>query len=243
MNALVLPEASRRFLTTSWTQVRQAGVGGEESRVAWSSLCELYWYPVYAHVRRRGLRSEDAEDVTQSFFAWLLEANIISRADQARGRFRTFLLTAMDQFLIRRHEYESAAKRRPERPLLSLSVDAAERRFSLEPATESSIERQFDRAWALAILDRAMERLGEEWREGGKAARFDALRPFVAGDESAAVHSVAARLGLGEGAVRVAVHRLRARFASLLREEVGRTLDGEGEIDDELRHLREALRG
>jgi DNA-directed RNA polymerase specialized sigma24 family protein len=243
VNALVLPEASRRFLTTSWTQVRQAGVGGEESRVAWSSLCELYWYPVYAHVRRRGLRAEDAEDATQSFFAWLLEANIIARADQARGRFRTFLLTAMDQFLIRRHEYESAAKRRPDRPMFSLSIDAAERRYASEPATSSSIERQFDRAWALAVLDRSMERLGDEWRDGGKAARFEALRPFVAGDESAAVPSVATRLGLSEGAVRVAVHRLRARFAALLRDEVGRTLDGEADIDDELRHLRESLMG
>ncbi len=233
---------SPRFLTTSWSLVQRTAASGSEGRDAWVQLCEGYWYPVYAHARRRGLRPEDAEDATQAFFAWLIEANIVVRADPDRGRFRTFLLTAMNQFLIRRHEHDSAAKRRPSQPIQSLSLAAAESRFGAEPALSTSSEERFDRAWALALIDRSLTCVESEWRQSGKGDRFDALRQHLVGEESASLSDIARRLEMSEGALRVALHRLRNRFGMILRQEVGRTLESDDEIDDELQYLRSTLR-
>lgn len=233
---------SPRFLTTSWSLVQRTSSRGSEGRDAWVQLCEAYWYPVYSHARRRGLRPEDAEDATQAFFAWVIEANILVRADRDRGRFRTFLLTAMNQFLIRRHERESAAKRRPAHPIQSLSLAAAESRYVAEPTQSGTAEERFDRAWALALIDRALSQLEAEWKQSGKGARFDALRQHLVGDESASLSEIAQSLSMTEGAVRVAVHRMRNRFGMILRQEVGRTLECDEEIDEELQYLRATLR-
>ena len=233
---------SPRFLTTSWSLVQRTAASGSEGRDAWVQLCEGYWYPVYAHARRRGLRPEDAEDAAQAFFAWLIEANIIVRADPDRGRFRTFLLTAMNQFLARRHEYDSAAKRRPAHPIQSLSLEAAESRFVAEPAQPATPEERFDRAWALALIDRTLTLLETEWRQSGKGGRFDALRQHLVGDETTSLTDISRHLDMSEGSVRVALHRLRNRFGMILRQEVGRTLECDEEIDDELQYLRATLR-
>jgi RNA polymerase sigma-70 factor (ECF subfamily) len=237
------PAAPVRFATTRWSLVLAAG-GGEasaESSRALADLCGAYWYPLYAHARRRGLSRDEAQDRTQAFFARLLETGDLADADRTRGRFRTFLRAAFDHFLSNARDFDRALRRGGGRPLLSLDIPLGESRLGLEPADTETPERIFDRRWALALLDRALNRLRDEYHFAGKAALFEALRPALAGDRSTSYAEVAARLQMTEGAVKVAVHRLRARCRDLVRAEVAETVGDPEDVDDELRHLFAAL--
>jgi RNA polymerase sigma-70 factor (ECF subfamily) len=208
---------------------------------AFTHVCQAYWYPVFAFLRRRGESPADAEDHTQAFFTWLLESNVIARADPERGRFRTFLVTALRQFVVRRHLHDSAQKRTPAGGLTSIDARDGEKRYRMEPADLSSPDRQFDRAWALSVLDRVMTRLRDEWTATGRVDRFDVLKSCLTGDAELAGRDLAQSAGMSEGAFRVAVHRLKRRYGELLRLEVGATVDSETEVDDELRDLMRAL--
>lgn len=233
--------ASAQFVATAWDVIRRAAGPLPEGAPARQTLCQTYWYPIYAFLRRQNFSPADAEDTTQSFFVWLLESNVIERADAERGRFRAFLVTALKQFASRERQYRSAAKRSPVRQLLSLDADEPERRFSLEPSHVQTADRQFDRAWAMEFLRLTMERLEEEWRMAGRSDRFDALKDYFTGGDTLTGRELADRLGMSEGAARVALHRLKHRYGELLREAVAATVAPGDSVDDELRSLMAAL--
>lgn len=235
-------ERSPVFATTAWNLVLRARSNEHERELAFGELCAAYWYPVYAFARRSGLIAADAEDATQSFFAWLLEGNALDHADPARGRFRSFLITAFRQFLSRRREYESAAKRCPERPILSLHLEQGEPRYKREPCHDQTPERMFEYAWALSIIERAMSALRREWEQSGKGERFEALKSTLNGSEPEKHRDLARQLNISEGAVRVTIHRLRNRFGQLLRAEIGQTLESERDIEEELQQMMAALK-
>jgi len=233
------------FRTTRWTLVRAAGgAPSSERRSALETLCAAYWPPVYAFVRRQGATPVLAEDLTQAFFARLLERDGLRLADPERGRFRSFLLGALRHFLSNEEDRERALKRGGGRALLSLdstTVQGLEDGLHLGPAAELSPEREFERAWAGAVLARARVRLAEEQVQAGKAAQWQALEPHLSNtDERGHGAELAQRLGISENAVRVALHRLRRRFGELVRDEVRETV-GPGEIEDEVRQLLRAL--
>jgi RNA polymerase sigma-70 factor (ECF subfamily) len=229
-------------MTTAWSVIRRAGGDGSDAKLALGQLCESYWYPVYAFVRRQGLGAADAEDATQSFFARLLETDVMARADPDRGRFRGFLVAAIKQFLARRHAFESAAKRKPARPVVPLDGVVGEERYRLEPADHRTPERLFDHAWAMVVLDRALRRVRDQWVEAGNGDRFEALRPCLTGQPNESGAELARRLGVSEGAARVAIHRLKRQYGEALRVEIAQTIDADDDIDQELAHLVEALR-
>jgi RNA polymerase sigma-70 factor (ECF subfamily) len=206
-----------------------------------SVLCETYWYPLYAEARRRGLNPEDARDRVQGFFARMLEKNGMADADQTRGRFRSFLLAAFAHYLANQWDRQQARKRGGGQRLIPLDPAALEARYEREPGHQETPERIFDRRWALALIDRALDRLREECASSGKARLFEVLKPALAGDRAASYAELAATLGTTEGAVKTAVHRLRARCALLIRLEVAETVADPGEIDDELTCLFAAL--
>jgi DNA-directed RNA polymerase specialized sigma24 family protein len=230
------------FATTRWSLVRAAGRrASPEAERALAALCETYWYPLYAYARRRGLDAEAAGDATQGFFARLLEKGDLAVADRTRGRFRSFLLAAFGHYLANERDRERALRRGGGRPTLSLDFDAGESRYGLEPADEATPERIFDRRWALTLLDRAFARLRDEYGLAGKGDLFEALRPALAGDRGAPYVEVAARLGMTEGAVKVAAHRLRSRCGEVIRAEIAETVGSAEEVEDELRQLFAAL--
>jgi RNA polymerase sigma-70 factor (ECF subfamily) len=216
--------------------------GMPEAREALSSLCSAYWYPIYACVRRQGYSPEQAQDLTQDFFAYLLERSLIARADPERGRFRAFLRTVCVRHLAAHRDRENAAKRGGGRPPLPIDGLEAERRYALEPAHELTPERNFDRAWALTLLGRVVDRLRREYDDAGRVATFEELLAVLTrGPGSDAYTAIARRLGTSEGNIRVAVHRLRSRYGLLLREEIAATVDNASQLDDELRALFAAL--
>jgi RNA polymerase sigma factor (sigma-70 family) len=234
----------RLFATTHWSLVLAASEGRhtDGAREALTTLCETYWYPLYAFLRGRGHGPADAEDLTQAFFAMLLEKEVLRHADPARGRFRSFLLTALKNFAANVHARNTAAKRGGGAHLLPLDFEDAEGRFSLDPASSESPERSFDRRWALTLLDRAMFRLQDESLKRSKQEHFTALKPHLTGDEPQLSYAeTAAALGMSEGAVKVAVHRLRRRFRDVVRDEISQTVASPDEIDDELRYLWSAV--
>jgi RNA polymerase sigma factor (sigma-70 family) len=232
------PTGAGRFQTTRWSVVLGArGPGTPEAREALTELYRTYWYPLYAHARRGGVDTENARDLTQEFFVRLLEKGDLATADPTRGRFRSFLLTAFRHFLCNRRDRERAARRGGGRLVLSLDFAAGESRYGLEPSHESTPERIFDRQWALTLLARSLGRLRDEYRRAGKGELFDHLRPALAGDRATPYAELAIRLGMTEGAVKVAVHRLRGRCREVVREEVSETVATPGEVDQELRDL------
>jgi RNA polymerase sigma-70 factor (ECF subfamily) len=234
-----------RFPTTQWSRVVSAGdPDSSAARESLAELCGAYWYPLYAFIRRRGHDPERAADLTQDFFARILEKHLLAEADPARGRFRSFLRAVCADFLANRHDWEHAQKRGGGRIALPIDAADAEGQYARELADELTPERIFDRSWALTLLGRVLERLGREYDEAGKAATFAALRDALAGDADAPSHAaVAARLGSTEGAVRVAAHRLRRRYGELLRQEIAATLADPAQVDDEIRDLFAALGG
>ncbi len=205
-------------------------------------LCQAYWYPIYAFVRHRGFSPEQAEDRTQDFFAYVLERDLIARADPSRGRFRAFLRTVCARHLMGDCDRQSAAKRGGGRQRLAIDPLDAERRYALEPAHEMTADRIFDRTWALTLLSRVVERLRSEYDDSGRSARFEELIAVLTRDpESTPYAEIARRLGTSEGNVRVAVHRLRRRYGVLLHEEIAATVGDSTQVDDEIQALFAAL--
>ncbi len=234
---------SDRFPTTCWSRVAHAGDPSDpEARAALEGLCRDYWYPLYAFVRRRGFGPDDACDLVQSFLADLLERRDLARADRERGRFRSFLRAACAHFLAHQREYDRALKRGGGQRLFSIDLPAAEGRYGREPAHELTPERLFERRWALDLLGHVLARLEVEAAQSGKVELFSRLRPMLEGDDRAQSYSdVGSAVGLSEGAVKVAAHRLRARYREVLREEVGRTVEDPAEVDAELGDLITSL--
>lgn len=233
------------FLTTRWSVVRAVGEDNlEERHRALTALCEGYWYPLYAFVRRRGHGAEDASDRTQEFFARLLARPGFEGLSPERGRFRAWLLASMKNFLSNERAREHAAKRGGGRVSLSIDFGAADRRFRLEGEVAETPEGHFERAWALELLERTLAGLEAEYRGRGRGTLFDALRPELTGETPASGYAERAdSLHMTEGAFKVAVHRLRKRYRERLREEIAETVATEEEVEDELRALFEALGG
>jgi RNA polymerase sigma-70 factor (ECF subfamily) len=231
------------FAATRWSVVLAAGHrSSPDSRQALELLCAAYWYPLYTYVRRRVADVHQARDLTQEFFAVLLERNALEAADRERGRFRSFLLTSFKNFLADEWDKAKAQKRGGGRQAIPLDLESAESRYRLEPADELPPDRFFERQWALTLLAKVLDRLREEHVAKGKERQFDALKPLLAGEGEPGCYELAARtLGVSEGAAKVATHRMRRRYREILRAEIAETVSNPGEVDDEIRSLRSAL--
>jgi len=225
------PAPSPVFATTHWSAVLSAGRNDTtRARDALAALCKTYWPALHAYVRRRGFSPHDAEDLTQEFFARLLEHNWIARADERKGRFRSFLLTALKRFLAGEWDKARAQKRGGGLAAVPLDSEVA--------GSGAPADQVYDRQWALALLERTMARLRAEYEQAGKAREFGQLKAFLTTDrKEISYREAAAAAGLSEGAARVAVHRLRKRYRELFREEIARTVSEPGEVEAELRHL------
>ena len=220
---------------------RNASRGAEE---ALEQLCRNYWYPLYAFVRRQGRDPEEAQDLTQGFFARLLQKEYISLADPARGRFRSFLLTSLKSFLAEEHRYATRLKRGGGQKVIHWDDLTAEQRYLAEPRNEAAPDTLYEERWALTLLETALTRLGEELVSAGKEQLFSELKDQLWGAERESSYTeISERLNLSVGAIKVTVHRLRQRFRALLREEVAHTVANPEQIDDELRHLVAVVRG
>ncbi len=231
------------FATTSWSLVLAAGRKDAGAQTALEALCCTYWYPLYTYVRRKGYAPEDASDVIQGFFTHLLEKDVLAASDRQRGRFRTFLLTVLQRFLIKQRDRAAAQKRGGGRRRLSIDVSSAEERYRLEPFHELTPERIYERRWALTLLENVLRRLEQDCTSKGQEQLFERLRPFLVANRTGPSYAaLAAETGSSEGALKVAVHRLRRRYRELLQEEVAQTVETPEEIQEELNHLREALR-
>ena len=215
--------------------------GQEDRDAAWDALeklCGIYWDPLYAYVRRQGHSAADAQDLTQDFFARFVERKYVQLADPARGRFRTFLLTSLKHFLVNEWNKANTLKRGGGQKVLSLDEERAEKRFAAEPVVDQAPDATFDQRWATTLLNRALANLRDEFAADGKVAAFEQLKGYVWGaGESAGYADTAGKLGMSEGALKVAVHRLRQRFGEELRAEVARTVATPADIDEELRYL------
>ncbi len=237
--------AHDRFLTTQWSVVLAAGdQSSRESAEALATLCELYWYPLYAFVRRRGYDADAAQDLTQAFFTRVIEKAYLRDATPTRGRFRSFLLGSLKHFLANEWDYDRARKRGGGATMVPVDVEfgVGEARYRLEPPDDDTPERVFERRWALALLERVVARLREEYAEADKLTQFDALKFVLTGDPADQTYAqIGERLTMSEGAVKVAAHRLRKRMRALLQEEIARTVADPGDVDDEIRHLFEVL--
>jgi RNA polymerase sigma factor (sigma-70 family) len=218
------------------------GSDSDRAREALASLFQTYWYPLYAYVRRRGYGEQDAEDLVQAFCLHLHEKHAVARADRARGKFRTFLLSSLQNFLANEKERASAQKRGGGRELVRLDADEAEARYDREPAGSVTPETIFEKRWAHALLDQTVSDLRADFIMRGKQRLFDGLSSFLTGDLRETSYQTAAdRLGLPLSAIKTTVHRLRRDYRSKLREEIGRTVSSPDEVDDELNHLRKIL--
>lgn len=239
------PSRQECFVTTHWSVVLAAGHANSTSAdQALEKLCRTYWYPLYAFLRRQGKGAEDAQDVTQEFFARFLKKEFIGMADPARGRFRSFLLACLKNFSTEQHRHASRLKRGGGQVFLSWDALTAEQRYLTEPRDDSTPESLYEKRWALTILETALARLGAELASAGKKQLFLELRGRLWGDPGAAPYAeLSIRLGMTEGALKVTTHRLRQRFRDLLRGEVAETVASTEEIDDELRHLISVVRG
>ena len=227
------------FATTHWSVVLAArDTKSSEAADALAQLCQSYWYPLYAYVRRRGHEPEDAQDLTQEFFARLLEKDFLKAVQQERGRFRWFLLSALKRFLINEWNREHAAKRGGTHTLISLDAETAEGRYHLEISDETTPEKLFDQSWAMTLLEAAQEQLRHEYYSSGRGQIFEQLKIFLSGDRAPLSYSEAGGLlGIGESAVKVAVHRLRQRYRECLREQIAQTVSTPAEVDEEIRQL------
>lgn len=237
--------AGGRFATTRWSIVLAAGASdAPRAREAMTALCEQYWFPLYAFARSRGSGPEEAEDLTQGFFAHVLEKHALRNVDPDRGRFRSFLLASFRHFISDERSRQQAKKRGGGVAALSLDAAAAEERYALEPVDELTPEKTFERQWALTVIEQTVARLRERYASRGKLDHFEALKVFLSGEKRPVPYAeVAPRLGISELAVKVAVHRLRKRFRDALREEIAQTVSAKAEIDEELRALYSALEG
>jgi len=235
------PFANQRFVTTHWSVVLAGAAESPRAVEAMEELCRTYWYPIYAYVRRRGRSVEEAQDLTQEFFARLIEKQWVAAADPVKGRFRTFLLTALNHFLANESRRSRAAKRGAGQQLISLD-DTAEARYAQEPACAVTPEKLYERRWALSLFDRALARLREQYASAGKGKLYDCLKRFLSDEPREGEYGrLAVELEMSTGAIAAAVHRLRQHYRQLVREEVAQTVGTSAEIEDEMRSLLAAL--
>jgi RNA polymerase sigma-70 factor (ECF subfamily) len=226
------------FATTHWSVVlAAANQSAPEAAAALERLCRTYWYPLYAYVRREGNGPEDAQDLTQEFFNRLLARNSLTQVAPEKGKFRSFLLAAMRHFLSDQRDRARTLKRGGGAEMLSLDAQEAEDLYRLEPVDRLDAEKIYERRWAMTLVERALARLREESVAAGRGALFERLRRYVAGEREATWSEAAAELGLGEGAMKAAVHRLRERYRVLLRDEIAHTVADPTEIGEEVRYL------
>ena len=244
-NGSTIAHPDDRFAATHWSVVLAAkGGDSTRARAALEALCRTYWYPLYAFARRMGQSPHDAEDSVQGFFAICLEKNYLAAAEQAKGRFRSFLLLALKRFLAKERDKSRARKRGGGQRPIALDGLTAEQRYALEPAEPLSADRLFERRWALTLLEQVLSRLREELAAAGRLEAFEQLKEFLlAGGRGTPYKELAARLGTSEGAVKVGVHRLRQRYRELLEEEIANTVASPEEVEEERRYLLAVLSG
>ena len=233
--------AGRNFSATRWSIVLAAKTPGD-AQEALATLCRTYWYPLYAFVRRQGITPHDAEDLTQGFFEHLLGKGALAHVDRTRGRFRSFLLAALKNFLADARDRAQTLKRGGGKSIISLDACAAAERYAMEPHDTLSPDRLFDRRWALTVIDQALERLRAEYVASGRGRVFENLRPLLTAREATPTYAEIGRvLGMRESTVKVAAHRLRQRYRHALRAEIADTIQDPAELDAELLHLLDAL--
>lgn len=233
---------SKDFATTHWSLVCAAGDAGSQANEALAKLCAAYWYPLYAYVRRRVANAHEAQDLTQAFFTHLLENQAIRIVDRSRGRFRAFLLSALQNFLVNEWAKARAKKRGGGVACLSLDFEQAESRYQLEPVDTLTPEKLFERRWIMTLLDQVLARLQSEMAAEGKGEHFERLKGTLAGDGSAASYdSIGAALGVSAAAAKQAAYRFRKRYREIFRTLVAATLADEADIDDEIGRLMEVL--
>jgi DNA-directed RNA polymerase specialized sigma24 family protein len=237
------PAPAGDFSTTHWSVVLSAGrLDDPRSRAALAQLCQTYWYPLYAFVRRQGHRPEDAKDLTQGFFLHLIDHHALATADPARGKFRSFLLASLRHFLSNEQAREGAQKRGGGCAFVSFDAASAETRYGFEADDSTSPERIFDRNWALALMERVLSQLEAEQTSAGHAVLFSNLRDCLMGEPDAPRYAdLSARLGTSSDALKMAVSRLRRRYRELMREELAHTVTAPAEVEQEIRHLFAAL--
>jgi RNA polymerase sigma factor (sigma-70 family) len=232
---------SSQFPTTRWTLVVAAGdPNRKDARSALVDLCENYWYPLYAYLRRRGYSADEAQDLTQEFFVRVLEGRYLDRADPEKGRFRSFILTCL-KFFVADEADRDRAQKRGGGALVPLEFSSGEERYQREPAHDETPERIFERRWALSVLDRVVERLRDEFVQHGRPEHFDRLKVFLLGQSEAPYAALACEMHTSEGALKVAIHRLRKRYRELFRQEIADTVADPAEIESELRFLAAVL--
>lgn len=234
---------SGKFQTTNWSAVLAAGdTSVPGAREALEKLCRTYWYPLYAFVRCSGRPAEEAQDLTQSFFAYILQSRLISKADPEVGRFRSFLLASLKHFLAHEQERAAALKRGGGTLFLSFDQLDPEQRCALEPADPATPDQIYDRRWAMQQVENALAHLKADYDSSGRGALFDLLKDYIWGEKNTlTLGEIASRLDLTEEAVKKSVQRMRQRFRDCLRAEIAQTVATPEQIDDELRHLRAAL--
>jgi RNA polymerase sigma-70 factor (ECF subfamily) len=239
-----MPGGQSAFPATHWSRVvAAADQVAPGARAALEELCSVYWYPIYAFIRRKGNDAEKSLDLTQSYFARLLEHGILAAADSRKGSFRGFLRTDCEHFLIDRHRRENARVRGGSVTFIPVDARDAEGRYLFEPADAMTPDRLFDRAWATTLLNRVLDLLAAEHAEPARARVFAELKVFLTeGKGAVRCAELARRLGTTEDAIHSAVHRLRKRYRAILEEQIANTLDDQGQIDEEIRALFEAVR-
>jgi RNA polymerase sigma-70 factor (ECF subfamily) len=232
-----------RFATTHWSVVLEAGKSSStQQKQALEILCQSYWFPLYAYLRRRGYDTQQAEDHTQAFFAHILERKDLQTADPKYGKFRSFLLVRLKYFLSDERDRAHAKKRGGGKKVLSLSIQNAEGQYALEPSIQLSPEMLFEKSWALTVLERTMDRLEAKMADKNKQTLFNCLKVYLTADkDSIPYENMATELSMTEGSIRVAVHRLRRQYRKLLRDEIAQTVGDENQIDEEMSCLFAAL--
>jgi len=237
-----LPGPSQ-FPATRWSLVVAAGdPHRKEARSALVSLCESYWYPLYAYLRRRGYSSDQAQDLTQEFFVRVIEGRYLDRAEPEKGRFRAFLLTSL-KFFVADEDDRRRARKRGGGMVVPLEFSSGEERYQREPAHDETPERIYERRWALSVLDRVVEKLRNEFVQHGRPDHFERLKVFLLGQSDAPYGALAQELNTSEGALKVAIHRLRKRYRELFRQEIADTVADPAAVESELRHLAAVLTG
>jgi RNA polymerase sigma factor (sigma-70 family) len=231
------------FATTHWSVVLAAGDQvGSRSAAALQTLCQSYWYPLYAYARQKGYGSQDAEDLTQSFFMHLLDRDRLGRLTRDKGKFRSFLLTALNHFLVDQWKRASAQKRGGCQSILRLDMQEAETRYRQEPVDTTTPERLFEQNWAVTLLNTVLAQLQQEQSDKGKGEQYEQLKFCLTGQRSAVPYAkLAEKMKLSQGALKVLVHRLRQRYRELLRQEVAHTVSGPDEVEEELEYLFQVL--
>lgn len=238
------PGKAHWFTTTHWSVVLAAGQQDPARCLdALEKLCRTYWYPLYAYVRRKGFTPDDAQDATQSFFEYFLEKGSFAKANQTRGKFRSFLLASLDNFLKDRTKYTNAQKRGAGQPVISIDEASAEQYYNCEPLDTRDPARAYERDWAMTVLTRSLDGLKAGLQAEGRAERFEDLKPFLLEEEDADYTQVATKLGMSVGAARTAVSRLRDRFRDLLVEEISHTVDTPEEVEAEINYLISVFSG